>query len=253
MKQSLLILLCMCLMVNVNAQDKKSPAKAVPSKGTLPDIRKAIQSGQQNLSLFTLNYKDHSQEHDVNSIILDIEKYIDSMPRTRTYSDQLLMKHFNPLRHFFLTTTNKTTVATSFLYSGSPYQFCYYNDTALSLYLYAVKDGITYDLGKKTEKRITKSTFENCLLPSLNALDEFKADDIRYVALSVYYGCKDTREGAPSSTITPYCITLLARLSDIQQYGAGLITVKGLLAVSEVYLGDSEDAGDLRRIQVNID
>jgi hypothetical protein len=36
--------------------------------------------------------------------------------------------------------------------------------------------------------------------------------------------------------MVPYCLTLVARLSDIQQYAAGLITDKGLLANAEVSL-----------------
>ena len=113
-----------------------------------------------------------------------------------------------------------------------------YNDTALTLYIWAVKDGEQYNLNKTTEKRIAQLAMTNCLLPSLAALDEFKGTDIKYVALSVYYGCKDTREGAPKVAAVPYCLTLVARLSDVQQYAAGLITDKGLLANAETFLSD---------------
>ena len=189
----------------------------------------------------------HSQEHDANSIILDIERCIDSMPKNKTLSDIFLSKHFAALRHFFLTTTNQTTVAAEFLYTTTPYTFCLYNDTALALYIAAVKDDDPYNLGKTTDKRIAQKAFDRCLLPSLAALDEFKTDDIKYIGLSIYYGCKDTREGAPTTTEVPYCLTLIARLTDIQQYAAGLITAKGLIANSEVYLADAEN---MRRMVV---
>lgn len=246
----LLLLISSCLVIQLGAQEKKTVTAKAPNKSDLPDLKKSIRGVQDNVSLYTKNAGNHSQEHDVNSIILDIEKYIDSMPRTRTYGDQLLMKQFNPLRHFFLTTTNKTTIATSFLYTGSPYQFCLYNDSAVALYVYAVRDGYTYNLGKMTEKKVMRSSFDNCLLPSLKAMDEFKDNDIKYIAVSIYYGCKDTREGAPATTVVPYCLTLVARTSDLQQYAEGMITTKGLLASSEIFLSDEEDAGELKRITI---
>ncbi len=253
MRKLLLLSLSICSIFQVCAQDKRYAQFKSTPKLELTDINKSIRAVQGNLSLYTKNVNNHSQEHDVNSIILDIEKYIDSMPKNRTQSDQLLMKQFNPLRHFFLTTTNKTTVATSFLYSGNPYQFCAYNDTATVLYLYAVKDGDTYNLGKMTDKKVIKSALQNCLLPSLKALDEFKDNEIKYVGLSIYYGCKDTREGAPSSVLVPYCLTMIARVSDLQQYAAGLITEKGLLTNADLYLSDEEDANLLRKVQINVE
>ena len=93
----------------------------------------------------------------------------------------------------------------------------------------------------------------NALLPSLKALDEFKEADIKYVGMSVYFGCKDTREGAPKDPVISYCITLVARLADIQQYGSGMITGKGLLAVGELYISDPDDPNEMRRIMVNVD
>lgn len=253
MRKLVFLFLSICITCHLNAQEKKTSVAKEPLKNDLPSIRKCILAGQENVSLYTQNLKDHSQEHDVNSIILDIEKYIDSMHKVRTYSDQVLMKQFNPLRHFFLTTTNKTTVATMFLYSAAPYQFCLYNDTAQALYICAVKDGSAYNLGKTTEKRITRMAFENCLLPSLKALDEFKDNEIKYIGISVYYGCKDTRDGAPAGVAVPYCLTFVGRLTDIQQYAAGLITIKGLLAGSELYLSDAEPGTELHRIQLNIE
>ena len=122
-----------------------------------------------------------------------------------------------------------------------------YNDTALTLYIGAVKDDDTYDLSKMTDKRIARKAFNRCLLPSLTAFDSLKDGDIKYVALSIYYGCKDTREGAPPVAAVPYCLTLVARLSDVQQYATGLITDKGLLSVSEIYLADVQD---VRRITI---
>ncbi len=248
MKQFLLVVFCVCLLFRLNAQDKKGAPK-----NDLPGMNKCIQTAVENLPLYIRNLSSHSEEHDVNSIILDIEKYIDSMPKTKKYSDILLMKQFDPLRHFFLTTTNKTTVASSFLYTGTPYQFCFYNDTALALHIKALKDGDVYNLSKMKEGRIIKVALQNCLLPSLKALDEFKASEIKYVGFSIYYGCKDTREGAPNLPAVPYCITLVARLSDIQQYADGLITAKGLLANGEVYISNEAPLTDFRRIQIELE
>jgi hypothetical protein len=250
MKKLLLFIPILCLMIKLHAQDKK-PQFIRNLNLELPDVKKTIRSVQGYVSLYTKNYSNHSEEHDVNSIILDIEKYIDSMPKKRTAGDQLLLKEFNPLRHFFLTTTNKTTVATMFLYSGTPYQFCSYNDTATILYIYAIKDGSTYNLSKTTEKKVIKTSLENCLLPSLKAMDEFKDNEIKYIALSVYFGCKDTREGAAAGVVIPYCLTLIARTADLQQYAAGLITTKGLLANSEFYLSDEDNSNELIRMQLN--
>ena len=250
MKQLLLITICILSFLQADAQNKMAAASY--DKEKLSEIHKCIATLQDSSSLLIENLANHSMEHDVNSIILDIEKYIDSLPKNKTRADILLNKYFAPLRLFFLTTTNNTTVATSFLYTDVPYKFCRYNDTALALLLGAVKDGNTYDLAKKTERRIAKAAMETCLLPSLKALDEFKDGELKYVGVSIYYGCKDTREGAPSEPITPFCMTLVARLGDIQQYNAGLITAKGLLTTAEVYLSDA-DAHELRRIQMNMD
>jgi len=252
MKKLLLITLSLILIVKLHAQDRK-PVFVQTMKLELPDLKKSIVAVQGNLSLYTQNLDTHAQERDVNSIILDIEKYIDSMQKKRSYGDQLLMKHFNPLRHFFLTTTNKTTVATSFLYAGKPYQFCVYNDSALSLHIYAIKDGNTYNLSKMTDKKVIKSSLENCLLPSLKALDSFRDNEIKYIALSVYYGCKDTREGAPAGQLAAYCLTFVARVTDLQQFATGLITTKGLMANSEVYLSDEEDSKELKKVIVNVE
>ncbi len=254
MKGILLLLSGLCLIVQLNAQEKKAQPVRTPLKTDLTDLNASIRMAQADLSLCTKNsVSPHSQEHDVNSIILDIEKYIASMPKTGRAGDQYLAKLFNPMRHFFLTTTNKTTVATSFLYSGTPYRFCNHNDTAAALHFYAIKDGNTYNLGKMTEKKATRSSFENCLMPALKALDEFKEGEIKYIGLSVYYGCKDSREGAPTTQIVPYCLTLVARVADLQQYGAGLITAKGLVANAEIYLSDEEYANELRRVSLNLE
>jgi len=225
MKKFIVMACCVLLFTAAQAQEKKRAAEG----GMLPNLQSCIHTAQQNLQLYL-----QGQPNDVNSIVKEIEVAIDSTKK-RTYSDELRSKYFAPLRHFFLTTTNKTSVAAEFFYSIAPYSFCMYNDTALTLYIWAVKDGEQYNLNKTTEKRIAQLAMTNCLLPSLAALDEFKGTDIKYVALSVYYGCKDTREGAPKVAAVPYCLTLVARLSDVQQYAAGLITDKGLLANAEVY------------------
>ncbi len=229
MKKIVLVVVGVLVMMGAYGQEKKHTVDG----GMLPNLQSCIHTAQQNLQLYV-----QGQPNDVNSIIKDIERYIDSMPKNKTTADLLLMKHFAPLRHFFLTTTNKTSVAAEFLYNIAPYSFCMYNDTALTLYIGAVKDGDPYNLNKTTEKRIAQLAMTNCLLPSLAALDEFKGSDIKYVALSVYYGCKDSRDGAPKAGVAPYCLMLVARLSDVQQYAAGLITDKGLLAVGEVYVSD---------------
>ena len=246
MKKIIVFVVCVLLCGTEYAQEKSGRSKFDGKAGgesALPSLQTCIHTAQQNLRLFT-----EGQANDVNSIVKDIEVTIDSMPKNKTTSDLLLSKHFAPLRHFFLTTNNKTSVAAEFLYTVTPYNFCLYNDTALAMYIWAVKDGEPYNLGKMTDKRIVKLALTNCLLPSLAALDEFKEGDIKYVALSVYYGCKDSREGAPKTGTVPYCLTLVARLSDIQQYAAGLITDKGLLATAEVYLADETD---MRRLNLD--
>lgn len=253
MKKLLLFLLGSFIILQAKAQDNNAGFKKAPPKMELTSMKKYITAVQGNMGLYTVNAADHSKEHDVNSIILDIEKYIDSMPKTRSSTDQLLMKYFNPLRHFFLTTNNKTSVATSFLYNGNPYQFCSYNDTGLALYLYAIRDGNTYNLAKMTDKKVVKSVVENCMLPSLKALDEFKGTPISYIGLSVYYGCKDTREGAPAGLLAPYCLTLVASAADLAQYAAGLITSKGLLSNADLYLSDEEDQNELRKIRISVE
>jgi hypothetical protein len=165
----------------------------------------------------------------------------------------MLAKHYAALRMFFLTTTNKTTVATSFIADGAPFRFCSYNDTATALYVGAIKDGELYDLGKMTEIAIVKSALTNCLLPAMKALDEFRNNEVQYVGLSIYYGCRDARDGAPVNGVTPFCLTLTARLSDIQQYNSGIVTAKGLLEQASLYLSSTGDYGSLRKIRVDMD
>jgi hypothetical protein len=252
MKRLLFIGLALCLFVQLNGQDRKSIAQKEPSKD-LPGMNQSIHTAIENLPLYTQNLNGQPQEHDVNSIILDIEKNIDSMHKNRKYSDVLLMKQFDPLRHFFLTTTNKTSVASSFLYSGAPYRFCFYNDTALALHIWALKDGETYNLGKMTDGRVIKAAFTSCLLPALKAVDEFKANEIKYIGFSIYYGCKDSREGAANLPAVPYCLTLVASTADLQQYGSGLITIKGMLANAELYISNPDTPNDVRKIQINME
>ena len=251
MKKIASIVICACFTLVCAAQQKKGVA-IKENDSSLPELNKSIITAQENVQLFTENMGNNSKEHDVNSIILDMEKYIDSLHGIRLRKDVLLNKYFAPLRLYFLTTSNKTTVATFFLYPDVPYVFCRYNDTALALHITAVKNGNTYNLGKMTEKRIASSALDACLLPSLKALDEFKEGELKYIAISTYYGSKDSREGAGTEPVTAYCMTLVARLADIQQYNAGLITAKGLAAMSDIYLSDAEDAHELRMIKVNV-
>ena len=246
MKKTVLVLLLIGFVSKLNAQDK-----SIQAKGDLQSMKRSVHMVVEGLPLYIQNFNDHSQEHDVNSIILDIEKHIDSITKNKLYSDVFLVKHFDAIRHFFLTTTNKTTIASSFLYAGAPCRFCMYNDTALALHLFALKNGDVYNLGKITEKRAVKLAFENCLLPALKATDEFKGDQLKYIGLSIYYGCKDSRDGADAKSIVPSCLTFVARLSDIQQYASGILTEKGLLANAELYLSN-DDQIDPRRIQIDV-
>jgi hypothetical protein len=252
MKQLFIVLVAISTTLNTIAQDK-SPRVMPASKPELPPIGKYILATQDNLALYKQNLSSHSSEHDVNSIIKDIETYLNALPKTKSTSDQLLSRQFNALRHFFLTTTNKTSVAAGFLYSVNPYQFCSYNDTATALYIFALNDGVTYNLEKITEKKVIRNALEQCLLPSLNALDEFKDNEIKYIGMSVYYGGKDTRDGAPKDHISSYCLTLVARLTDLQQFASGLITEKGLLAGSELYISDGLENNELNRIRINVE
>jgi hypothetical protein len=245
-------LLAICLSIHAHAQTNVVQFKVRP-KLVLPDITRAIPAVQDSVGLYSLNLNNHSEEHDVNFVIKDIEDYLNSGKKERTQSDQLLTRYFNPIRHFFLTTTNKTSVATSFLYSATPYQFCAYNDTALTLYLYALKAGVTYNLDKMTEKRVMRSVIEQCMLPALKAVDEFTDSELKYIALSAYYGCKDTREGATKDHISAYCLTFVARLADLKQYAAGLITAKGLLTNADLYLSDETDTHVLNRVRISME
>ena len=253
MKKILLSAIGLLLCVTAMAQAKKGSTPKEQDR-SLPTVYSSITAAQQRLQLYTQNAATgNALQHDVNSIILDIEKYIDSLHGNNTRADNLLARNFAPLRLFFLSTTNKTTVATSFLYADAPYRFGMYNDTALALHMGAIKNGNVYDMGTMTEKRIAGTAMLTCLLPALKAIDEFKGSDIKYIALTIYYGSKDSRIGAPATPVTPYALTLLARLSDIQDYNAGLVTAKGLLAVSEVYQATTEDAGQLSRVQLNVE
>lgn len=241
------LLAIVCSVTNAPAQSGYKSIK----RTDLPDIRRFVTATQSNAGIYRQNLNSHSQEHDVNSIVKEMEGYIDSLPKNKSNADLLLIRQFSPLRHFFLTTANKTTVAPSFLYAVTPYQFCSYNDTALVLYISALEDGEIYNLGKTTEKKVISKVLDQCLLPSLKALDDFKTDEVKYIGISVYYGCKDTRDGAPKEPVTPYCITMVARLEQLQQYTAGLITGKGLMANADIYLSDEQSAGELNRIRVN--
>ncbi len=237
------------LTLSPYAQEKKtSPVKSTINS-TLPLLESSVLQAQASVDLFVQNLDSNAKENNVNAIILDIQAYIDSIKADKSRSDVLLLKNYAALRLFFLTPTNKTTVATAFLYPTQPYRFCIYDDS-LALYVGAVKNGVIYNLSKMTEKQAAKLALLNCLLPSLNALSDFKVTEIKYVGLSVYYGCRDTREGAPEGPLTPFCLTLVARLADIQQYAAGLITPRGLLANSDLFLSDAEDFKTLNRINL---
>jgi hypothetical protein len=247
------LLLLTTFIVISGAQAQRKPV-APDNDGSIIDVYHSIIAIQESMSLYTENNGNHTKEHDVNSIILDIEEKLrNEGKQTLTMAGVLTANEFAPMRLFFLSTTNKTSVATSFLYADQPYHFCLFHDTTQTLHFGAIKCGDVYDLSKITEKRAAKLALQNCLLPALKPLDEFKDGKTRYMALSIYYGCKDAREGASANALTPFCMTLLARLSDIQQYNAGIITAKGLLASAELYLSDEADAHELHRLFVSIE
>jgi hypothetical protein len=253
MKIIYLIAAAVLAHMSLNAQNKSSGDPKTSTVSMLPDLEKCILKGQEKVLLFVKNLDSNAEEKDVNSIVVVFQKYIDSLPADRSKADAMLAKHYAALRMFFLTTTNKTTVATSFIADGAPFRFCSYNDTATALYVGAIKDGELYDLGKMTEIAIVKSALTNCLLPAMKALDEFRNNEVQYVGLSIYYGCRDARDGAPVNGVTPFCLTLTARLSDIQQYNSGIVTAKGLLEQASLYLSSTGDYGSLRKIRVDMD
>lgn len=250
MKKSILMVATLLMVMHSFGQEK---AHAFITTPKLQDIRKAIIATQENTNLYKQNLASNSEEHDVNSIVKDIEQHLNTPAKTKSSEDPLLNRSFNAIRYFFLTTTNKTAVASSFLYPENPYHFCLYNDTAVVLYFAALKDGGTYNLDKMTERKAMRSVLENCLLPALKATDSLVERDCKYVALSVYYGCKDTRQGAPKDPLTPYCLTLVARLDELQQYEAGVLTEKGLLTNSVLYLSDAEGSKELNKVTINLD
>lgn len=235
------------------AQEKKAAAKT-DTKSNLADIRTHIRTTQNNAALYTKNLKDHSEEIDVLTIINVAEKYLDSTARSKEQADALLRKHFMGLRNFFLTVNNKTSVSASFLYTDAPYHFCTYNDTATALYIAALKDGDTYSAREMTEKKIASAVFQDCVLPSLRSLNEFKDNDLKYFGISIYYGCKDNRETAPGAPpIRAYCLSFVARFADIRNYTDGRITAEDLTDRAEIYIANEELPNDFRRIKVVID
>jgi hypothetical protein len=254
MKRFTLALLCLCLSLSVFSQEKKSSTKTEAVKNNLASIRKCIQTEQGNLGLFVQNLKDHSKETDVLFIVNTAEQYLDSTAKSREYNDVLLRKHFVGMRNFFLTVSNKTTIATSFLYPDAPYHFCMYNDTALGLYISAMKDGDVYSAKDMSEKKIASKVFEDCVLPALKALNEFKDNELKYFGLSVYYGCKDIKQIAPdASGVKPYCLTFVARFPDVKKYIEGYMTADDMVDNAEVYISNDDSINDLRRIRVNIE
>ncbi len=197
MKNLFWALITICISAPAWAQEKKE-TKAEPPKTPLADIRTYMRTVQQNVTLYLQNYKDHSKETDVLFIINATSKYIDSMQRSKEPADVLLRKHYPAMRNFFLTASNKTSISTSFLYADEPFHFCTYNDSATALYIAALKGGIPYSAKDKTEKQVASTAFEDCILPSMKALGEFKEDAPKYFGLSVYYGCKDNKETTPT-------------------------------------------------------
>lgn len=258
MKKLIVIALALINCLPVDAQTKKvgrakpvsvKPAAEIPVNATLPAMQDVILQTQANVGLFTANYSNNSQERDVNTIIKDIQRHLDSAGGPRSRADVLLTKNYTPLRSFYLTTTNKTTVATAFLFAEKPYSYAMHND-ALALHVGAVKSGEIYDLGMKTEKGVIRTALLNCLLPSLRAFSEFRDTDIKFVGLSVYYGCSDSREEGKS--IAPYTLTLVASLADVIEYASDNMTARDLLAKGELYQANATNHNLLNRVYIDI-
>lgn len=254
MKKLIIIALAFIYHLPVDAQSQKTNKTTTTTANAnvaLPDLYDWILDVQSNAGLFLANMDNNSKQRDVNNIIKDMQRYMDSTGAPKTRADVLLHKNYTPLRSYFLTTTNKTAVATNFLYADAPYSYATYKNE-LSLYIGAIKCGELYNLGRKTERTVIKTALNNCLLPSLKAMEEFKDTDVKHIGLSVYYGARDSREGA-SMSIMPYCLTLVAPLEDIQQYAVGNMTAKGLLEKGELYLSNGENYNMLTRIYIQVD
>jgi len=253
MKKLIWIVIAICCTVPVSAQEKKD-ARTEPTKMTLTDIRTYMRAVQQNVTLYIQNYKDHSRENDVLYIINTTSKYIDSMQRSKETGDVLLRKHYPAIRNFFLKVTNKTSVSASFLYADEPFHFCTYSDSTTALYIAALKGGITYSAKDMTEKKMASTAFEDCILPSLKALGEFKEDAPRYFGFSIYYGSKDNKETTTGQqAIRAWCLTFVARFEDIRKYLDGYLTADDLVENAEVYLSGEEAPEDFRRIKITIE
>lgn len=253
MKTFIVIALALIPALPIAAQSKKANKQTITASpnAALPSLGDRILSTQADVDLFTANLDNNSKERDVNTIIKDMQQYMDAAGAPKTRADVLLHKNYTPLRSYFLTTTNKTAVATNFLYTETPYTYTVFNNE-LALYLGAVKCGELYNLAQKTEKAVVRTVLNNCLLPSLKALSEFKDTDIKYIGLSVYYGARDSREGA-TAPITPYCLTIVASLADVQEYAAGIITAKGLLAKADLYHSDAQSRNVLNKVFIQVD
>lgn len=252
MKTLIVIALALIPALPLSAQTNKTTKQTSATvNANLPNLGDRILQTQTNVDLFTANLESNSRERDVNTIIKDIQRYIDSLGAPKTRGDVLLHKNYTPLRSYFLTTTNKTAVATNFLYAETPYSYTTFNNE-LALYIGAVKCGELYNLGKKTEKAVVTTVLNNCLLPSLKAFSEFKDTDIKYIGLSVYYGARDSREGA-TSAISPYCLTLVASLADVQEFATGMMTAKGLLAKADLYHSNVETRSVLNKVYIQLD
>ena len=242
------------LKAQTNRATAKKPASAkpaaeAPANATLPAMQDVIIKTQGNATLFTANFGNNTHERDVNTIIKSVQQYIETNPAAKTRADVLLTKNYTPLRSFYLTTTNKTTVAASFLYADAPYSYAMHNG-ALALHIGAVKAGEMYDLGRKTEKGVITTALTTCLFPSLKAFSEFRDTDIRYVGLSVYYGTTDSREeGKP---LVPHTLTFIAALEDVIKYSAGDINDKELLAAGELYHADPESVAALNKVYLDL-
>lgn len=253
MKTLLVIALALIPAFPVTAQTKQANKQTTTASANaaLPNLGDRILRTQVDLDLFTANFNNNSKERDVNTIIKDMQRYMDSAGAPKNRADVLLHKNYTPLRSYFLTTTNKTAIATNFLYTETPYTYTVFNNE-LALYLGAIKCGELYNLAKKTEKAVVTTVLNNCLFPSLKALSEFKDTDIKYIGVSVYYGARDSREGA-TAAIAPYCLTIVAGLADVQEYAAGIMTAKGLLAKADLYHSDSHSRGVLNKVYIQVD
>ena len=96
MKNLMVLAIFLFVYAVAHAQDKSNLSKQTGKAEALPNLQTCLHTAQHNLRLFT-----ESQPNDVNSIVKEIELYIDSMPKNKTTADLLLSKNFAIFRSVF--------------------------------------------------------------------------------------------------------------------------------------------------------